>query len=56
MMTGMLPPSGSDLRAIGYVVPGLIANDTWKQGPAQTLLASLAVTLATRAVLLLIAH
>jgi poly-gamma-glutamate biosynthesis protein PgsC/CapC len=48
-----LPPMGSDLRAIGYVVPGLIANDIWKQGPWKTLLASLLVTLATRAVLLL---
>lgn len=56
LLTGMLPPSGSDLRAIGYVVPGLIANDTWKQGPVKTLLASLAVTLATRAVLILIMH
>jgi poly-gamma-glutamate biosynthesis protein PgsC/CapC len=50
------PPTGSDLRAIGYVVPGLIANDTWKQGPWKTLLASLAITLATRAVLLLVIH
>ncbi len=48
-----LPPTGSDLRAIGYVVPGLIANDAWKQGPWRTLLASLVITLATRAVMLL---
>jgi poly-gamma-glutamate biosynthesis protein PgsC/CapC len=55
-LVSWLPPTGSDLRAIGYVVPGLIANDTWKQGPWKTLLASLAVTLATRAVLLLFIH
>ncbi len=51
-----LPPMGSDLRAIGYVVPGLIANDIWRQGPWRTLLASLVITLATRAVLLLVIH
>ena len=49
-----IPPSGSDLRAIGYVVPGLIANDIWKQGFLRTLLGSLVITLATRVVLLLI--
>ena len=55
-VVGWLPPTGSDLRAIGYVVPGLIANDTWKQGPWKTLLASLVITLATRVVLLLFMH
>ena len=49
-----IPPSGADLRAIGYVVPGLIANDIWKQGFRRTLLGSLVITLATRVVLLLI--
>lgn len=50
----LIPPSGTDLRAIGYVVPGLIANDIWKQGLWRTLLGSLVITLATRVVLLLI--
>ena len=50
----LIPPSGTDLRAIGYVVPGLIANDIWKQGLWRTLLGSLVITLTTRVVLLLI--
>ena len=50
----LIPPAGTDLRAIGYVVPGLIANDIWKQGLWRTLLGSLVITLATRVVLLLI--
>ena len=49
-----IPPSSADLRAIGYVVPGLIANDIWKQGLWRTLLGSLVITFATRVVLLLI--
>ncbi|HCE01408.1 MAG TPA: hypothetical protein DER07_10235 [Armatimonadetes bacterium] len=44
------------MRAIGYVVPGLIANDSWKQGPWRTLLASAVITLATRTVLMLVAR
>lgn len=55
-LTGWLPVGGPELRAIGYVVPGLIANDSWRQGPWKTLLASAAITLATRAVLMLVAH
>ena len=50
----LIPPSGTDLRSIGYVVPGLLANDLWKQGLWRTLLGSLVITLATRVVLLLI--
>ena len=53
---GWFRVDGPELRAIGYVVPGLIANDSWKQGPWKTLLASAAITLATRAVLMLVAH
>ncbi len=45
-----------EMRAIGYVVPGLIANDSWKQGPWRTLLASAVITLATRTVLMLVAR
>ncbi len=55
-LTGWLPTGVLELRAIGYVVPGLIANDSWKQGPWKTLLSSAAITLATRAVLMLVAN
>ncbi len=56
LAAGWFPVDGPELRAIGYVVPGLIANDSWKQGPWKTLLASAAITLATRAMLMLVAR
>lgn len=49
-----LPPAGSDLRAIGFVVPGLMAHDALRQGAGKTLLASLAVTLCTYSILVLL--
>ncbi len=55
-LTGWLFVATPEMRAIGYVVPGLIANDSWKQGPWKTLLASAVITLATRAVLILVAR
>ncbi len=55
-LTGWLFVGTPEMRAIGYVVPGLIANDSWKQGPWKTLLASAVITLATRAVLILVAR
>jgi poly-gamma-glutamate biosynthesis protein PgsC/CapC len=45
-----MPPLGTDLRSIGYIVPGLIANDAWKQGFFKTCLASIAVTLLVKLV------
>jgi len=54
--TGWLFVGTPEMRAIGYVVPGLIANDSWKQGPWRTLLASAVITLATRTVLMLVAR
>lgn len=54
MLTGSTLPVGMDVRAIGYVVPGLVACDMGKQGAAKTLVANLAVTLAVRACLLLL--
>ncbi len=37
-----------DLRAVGYIIPGLIANDMSRQGLAATLLGLGAATLLTR--------
>ena len=52
--TAHLLPLGSDLRVIGYVVPGLIANDMIKQGVPKTLLAVAIVSLFVRLILLLL--
>lgn len=41
-----------DARAIGYVLPGLIANDMLRQGVIKTTLAVLVVTIIVRLVLL----
>ena len=40
-----------DLRIIGYVVPGLIANDMWKQGIVRTVLMVLVCTVLIRLIL-----
>lgn len=49
-----IPPTGQDLRVIGYIVPGLIANDMMKQGVIKTILATLAVTAVVRLALVLL--
>ena len=43
-----------DLRVIGYIIPGLIANDMVKQGVWKTVFAVLLVSILVRLVLLLI--
>jgi poly-gamma-glutamate biosynthesis protein PgsC/CapC len=52
---GFLPLPGSDMRIIGFIVPGLIANDMWKQGCGKTILSSLFVAAAVRAILTILA-
>jgi poly-gamma-glutamate biosynthesis protein PgsC/CapC len=47
-------PLGSDLRTIGYVIPGLIANDMYKQGVVKTILAVGVVSLFVRLILLVL--
>jgi poly-gamma-glutamate biosynthesis protein PgsC/CapC len=47
-----LPSTGQDLRAIGYIVPGLIANDAWKQGFLKTCIFCLAAAVATRLIVI----
>lgn len=42
-----------DLRVIGYIIPGLIANDMYKQGVWKTLLAVGIVSIVVRLLLLL---
>ena len=46
-------PIEQDLRAIGYIIPGLIANDMVKQGIWRTVLAVLIVSSIVRVILLL---
>ena len=42
-----------DLRVIGYIIPGLIANDMVKQGVWRTIVAVLIVSIIVRLILLL---
>ncbi len=42
-----------DFRIIGYIVPGLVANDMLKQGVAKTFAMVLVITFIVRAVLML---
>ena len=49
-----MPGLGQDIRAIGYIIPGLIANDSSKQGLPKTLVSTLLVAVAVRLLLLLI--
>lgn len=46
--------TAQDLRAIGFIVPGLIANDMVKQGVLNTALSALLVSIAVKLVLLAI--
>ncbi len=49
----MLPPLSQDVRLIGYIIPGLIANDMLRQGVIKTTLASLLSAAMVRAILML---
>jgi len=49
-----LPDLGQDLRAVGYIIPGLIANDASKQGFLKTALMTVLVAGLVRLILLLI--
>lgn len=51
-----IPPLalGQEFRAIGYVIPGLIANEAAKQGILRTFAGALVVSTAVRLVLLLV--
>jgi len=47
-------PLQMDVRVIGYIVPGLIANDMIKQGIIKTIISVVVVTIIVRFILLLI--
>lgn len=51
-----LPDAPLELRAIGYIVPGLIANTALSQGPLVTLGMTFFVSALVRLVLVLLAH
>lgn len=42
-----------DIRIIGYIIPGLIANDMLKQGPVKTIVMVLLVAVVVRLILML---
>lgn len=46
-------PFQTDIRVIGYIVPGLIANDMIKQGIMKTIISAAVVTVIVRLLLLL---
>ena len=43
MLPVCLPESGFELKAIGYIIPGLIANEFYRQGVVKTILAIIVV-------------
>lgn len=45
-------PAGSELRSVGYIVPGLIANDMVRQGVVRTIASALVLAAAVRLVLI----
>lgn len=49
-----LPPQPVDVRVIGHLVPGLIANEALAQGVAKTVAATLIVAAVVRALLSLV--
>jgi gamma-polyglutamate biosynthesis protein CapC len=51
-----LPAESMELRAIGYIVPGLIANTALTQGPFLTLGMTFIVAALVRLVLMILAH
>lgn len=53
-VVSFIPELGQGFGAIGHIVPGLIANDAYKQGFVRTALATLAVAGAVRLALILI--
>ena len=48
-----LPESGLDLQAIGYIIPGLIANEFYRQGIWKTVMAMMIVSALVYFILLI---
>lgn len=53
-ITSWLPIVGQNFEVIGYIIPGLIANDAYKQGFGKTAVCTLAVAGIIRLALILI--
>jgi poly-gamma-glutamate biosynthesis protein PgsC/CapC len=49
-------PGEQDLRVIGYIIPGLIANDMIRQGVVQTLLSLISVAVFVRLLLFAVVY
>jgi poly-gamma-glutamate biosynthesis protein PgsC/CapC len=52
----ILPESGFDMQAIGYIIPGVIANEVYRQGILRTTAALTVVSVLVWLVLQLIFH
>ncbi len=52
--TGAIIPAGYDIRVIGFIIPGLIANEMSRQGIAKTVVMTAVVTSLVRIILLLV--
>lgn len=51
-----LPESGIELRAIGYIIPGLMANEFYRQGIVKTILSIIVVVTLVFLLLTIIFH
>ena len=54
LLPGLVPSHsylGVDFRIIGYIVPGLIANDMLRQGMVKTIICTLLVAVLTRIII-----
>lgn len=49
-----IPDSGIELQAIGYIIPGIIANEFFKQGVAKTIMSITIVVSVVYLILILI--
>jgi poly-gamma-glutamate biosynthesis protein PgsC/CapC len=52
----LLPAESLELRAVGYIVPGLIANTALTQGPVATVGITMLVAAIVRAILMVVAR
>lgn len=50
-----ITPGGPELRAIGYIIPGLIANDIARQGAVSTLVSVIFVSAVVRLLMIVFA-
>ncbi len=53
-LAGSIPLASQDVKVIGYIIPGLIANEAIRHGPVKTIAAVLLVSALTRLILHLV--